>query len=355
MRVLIIGAGPTGLTAGVELARRGIHAEIIDRRDEISTLSRAVGINPRSLEILKASGVTSKLLTQGIKFRTIQIYRDNKHLSSLSLTAAPIQHGYNFILGLPQDQTEAILRDTFISLGGVIHYGTEFVNVEQSDPQVIATTASGDELTFDYMIGADGVHSTTRQSLGIEFEGFELSETWSIADVDANDWQNTDVFTACQLQHGKVVVVVPIGTNRYRVISNTENALADLPITLTTTNIRREDQFKISVRQVKEYRKGRIFLAGDAAHCHSPVGGRGMNLGIADAADLAARLDSGDLAGYSDARFEAGKRIIAGSERLRKIMTSSNPTTRALVYAGLKITAVLPPLQRLIASRILYD
>lgn len=353
MKILIAGAGPTGLTAGVELARRGIHVEIIDRRNEASTLSRAVGINPRSLEILTPSGVTAKLLAQGVKYNAVRIYRETTPWATLPLTSAPIQHGYNFILGLPQDQTEGILRDTFVSLGGIINYGTELTGVRQNSNQVIAETAVGNELPCDYLIGADGVRSATRESLGIVYEGHDLPDIWSIADVDA-DWPHKNDATICLIRNGKMAAIVPLGENRFRFISNTKSALAALPLDINVSNIRREGQFKVSLSQVKEYGKGRVFLAGDAAHSQSPAGGRGMNLGIADSADLATRLAGDDLANYSQTRHEEGKRVIAGSERMRKVLTSASPITRSLVLAGLKTASVLPALQRKFASKFLY-
>ena len=162
-----------------------------------------------------------------------------------------------------------------------------------------------------------------RQLLNLEFRGHDLPETWSIADVDSEDWPNADTFTLCRLSGGNVVVVVPLEHKRFRVVSNTGDALAALPLKMNATNIRRAGQFKISIRQVAKYSVGRVFLAGDAAHCHSPVGGRGMNLGIADGAELARRMVAGELDGYGDARHKVGEQVIAGSEAVRKVMTSA--------------------------------
>ncbi len=124
-KVLIVGAGPTGLTAGVELARQGVPVEIIDRREGGSTLSRAVGINPRSLEILGPSGVSTRLLDEGVRIRSVQFYREDVAWACVPLTAARVRFGRNEILGLPQDQTEVILRDAFVAAGGCLRYGVE--------------------------------------------------------------------------------------------------------------------------------------------------------------------------------------------------------------------------------------
>ena len=178
------------------------------------------------------------------------------------------------------------------------------------------------------MLGADGIHSATRNLLGIDYPGFDLPETWSIADVDAVNWPYPEAGTLCMLPQGKVAFIVPLETNRYRLVSNTENALEALPLKLEVTHKHREGQFTISIRQVKEYRTGNVCLAGDAAHCHSPAGGRGMNLGIADAAEWAKRIVENDLEGYTKSRHEAGASTIAISERIRKTATSTNPLTK---------------------------
>lgn len=204
------------------------------------------------------------------------------------------------------------------------------------------------------MIGADGIRSAVRTALGIDFPGFDLPDSWSIADVDADDWPNAEAMTICRLNGGNVCVVAPMEANRYRVVASSTDALTILPLPINITNIRREGAFTISVRQVREYQKGRVYLAGDAAHCHSPVGGRGMNLGIADAADLARRLVDGDLDGYGPARHAAGAETIAASEAARKVISSINPLTRAMVSMVFGAANLLPPLQRAMVRRILY-
>ena len=352
MKVLIVGAGPAGLTTAVELARRGIVSDVIDLRESGSGLSRAVGILPASLEILKPSGVTGKLLATGMKVRQVCIYRHSSLALALPLKGSGADD--EFILALAQDRTETILRDVLSELGGTVRYGTELVDLRQDANKVTVEMRDGAKAEYDYVVGADGVRSTTRGSLNIDFRGHDLPETWSIADVDAEGWPNTNAFTVCQLSGGDVVVVAPLEPKRFRVVSNTEDALAALPLKLNVTNIRRAGEFKISIRQAAQYGVGRVFLVGDAAHCHSPVGGRGMNLGIADGAELARRMVEGGLEGYGEARHKVGKEIIAGSEAVRKVMTSRNPVTRFLVLAVLKTVSFMPALQRQIAKNILY-
>ncbi len=353
MRVLIVGAGPTGLTTAVELARQGITPEVIDQREDPSSLSRAVGILPRSLKLLELSGVTQRLLDEGIHMQSMEIFKGSRSAARISIKGGHPEHDY--VVALAQDRTEAALRDTLTEFGGTVSYGQELIALHQKNERVVVHTREGAEDAFDLVVGADGIRSKTRECAGIDYPGFDLPETWSIADVDAQNWINPDSFTVCLLADRKVVVVAPLEPTRYRVVSNTENALQSLPLPLDITGIRREGTFTISIRQATHYNKGRVYLAGDAAHCHSPVGGRGMNLGIADAADLAHRIVKNDLTGYSTARHADGVRIIAQSEQIRGIFTTTNPITRMIRNAFFPLINASTVLQRRAAQRMLGD
>ncbi len=352
MRVLIVGAGPTGLTAGVELARRGIHTEVIDQKPGPSKLSRAVGILPSSLSVLAPSGVTKHLLEEGIKVQEVRVFSGVRRVLSLSLKGGHSDRDY--FIALAQDRTEEILRKALIEFGGSVTYSRKLIHLDQSDERTVVGTSDGHESAYDIVIGADGIKSKTRERLGIEYPGFDLPETWSIADVDAHNWPNTGVFTICLLNGGCVVVVVPLEAERFRVISNTEDALATLPLPMNVITKHREWQFNISIRQASRYDMGRVFLAGDAAHCHSPAGGRGMNLGISDAAELASRIATERLNGYSASRHQAGVNTIAASERARRVLTSTSFLTRIMTISACHVINIAPFLQRPLA-RVFLD
>jgi 2-polyprenyl-6-methoxyphenol hydroxylase-like FAD-dependent oxidoreductase len=349
-RVLIVGAGPTGLTAAVELARRGMIADVIEKQEAASNLSRAVGILPSSMGILQASGVADAIRGEAIPYRAAVFHDEGSVLARLDLTELPEPDLR--LYGLAQDRTETHLRTAFESMGGKVAYGTELVDLVQDGVSVRATSG-GEEAVYDLVIGADGAHSTVRHALGLAFDGHTLPEQWSIADVESPDWPTPDEFHAYLRGGGRVVIVAPLEKTRFRLVSNTDDALATLPVPMNLTRVRREAAFHISVRQVEHYRTGRVFLAGDAAHCHSPVGGRGMNLGIADAADLARRIVDGDLDGYGSARHAAGRDTIALSERGRRTVTSTNPLTRGLMKSALRTIAALPSLRRRFVRGIL--
>ena len=351
MRVLIVGAGPTGLTSGIELARSGIHVEIIDQKLEPSKLSRAVGILPRSLGVLAPSGVTKNLLEEGIKLQEVRIFSVTSRILSLSLKGGHSEQDY--VIALAQNRTENILRNTFIKFGGSITYGKKLVSLTQHTDHIVIETSDGHEDSYDIVIGADGIKSRTRECLGIEYQGYDLPETWSIADVEVHNWWNKGVFTISLLSSGRVVVVVPLEQDRFRVISNTEDALATLPLSMNVIHKHREGKFNISIRQASCYGKGRVFLAGDAAHCHSPVGGRGMNLGISDAAELASCITTNRLNNYSTSRHLVGSKTIAASERARRLLTSENYLMRRMIISGFHSIDLFQFLQRPLARVIL--
>ena len=351
--VLVVGAGPTGLTTAIELTRLGVKASIIDQRPGISALARAVGITPASLEILKPSGATDMLLRQGIRLESIRIQTDSIVLP-VAFSQSRNRSPYKYLISLPQEQTETVLCDVLARLDIHVRYNTALISLKDSREGVLATCDDGTTGYYRYVVGADGVQSTTRENIGLTFNGVDLEEIWSVADLETSDWPHNNTFTLSLLNQGKMAAIVPLNKNRIRVVANTENALETIPNDLHITNTNRRGTFKISVRQVNTYQRGNIFLAGDAAHCHSPVGGRGMNLGIADAACIAKCIASDNITAYSGERHPAGSRTLSNSERARKLLSSQKPLVRGAVASSLKLTAKSTLLQRRLIDQLLY-
>ena len=290
------------------------------------------------MTLFEPSGVAATVKQEAMAYQAAVFYTGSKQVASVPL----VDNRYTdqTLYGLAQDRTEGILVDAFESLGGNVRYSTELLSlVLDEDNRGASVSIQHENQTerahYDFVIGADGIKSTVREQLSLSYDGYDLPETWSIADVDVEDWDTT-VFSIFRLSGGRIAVVAPLEPTRVRVISNTEDAVATLPIPMQVVNTRRAGTFNISIRQVSEYSKGPAYLAGDAAHCHSPAGGRGMNLGIADAADLARRIVNNDLEGYSAARHAAGLDTITISERGRKAMTSTNPLMRATITTVMK-------------------
>ncbi|MDF0599425.1 FAD-dependent monooxygenase [Psychromarinibacter sp. C21-152] len=345
MKVLVAGAGPTGLTAALELARRGAELRIVEKRPDPSPFSRAVGITRGSMEILRPSGVAEALMAEAVTFSAIAF-----HVGARPIAHLPMDFDdRSRIWGLPQDRTEAHLAQALRRHGVEVEYGTPVTKVAQDERGVTVRTAS-DEDRADLLIGADGVGSTVREALGLDFPGYELPETWSIADVESAAWPDPTAFHGYLLPQGAVCVVVPLGPSRFRIIASQPDALAALPVPMQVDATHRAGTFHISVRQVRDYAQGRVFLAGDAAHCHSPVGGRGMNLGIADAADLAARIVEGRTDGYAAARHAASARIMTATERARRLL-QGGPLRRGLATSVLRLAAAVPPVGRAFVHR----
>jgi 2-polyprenyl-6-methoxyphenol hydroxylase-like FAD-dependent oxidoreductase len=354
--LLIVGAGPTGLTAAVELVRRGIMPRIVDRKPEPSPLCRAVGINAHSLTLLEESGVSERLLAEGMRVGRARMHDGATPIGEIRLDLAP--HKYNFMLCLPQDRTESILLERFRALGGDVEFGVSLDGLTLAG-ETASVTLNHDadqrveEAEYATVLGADGARSTAREAAGLSYDGFDLDGAWGVADVDSAAWPHQEMFCGFLLPGGDFVVILPIQQNRYRVVANRENPLALVPGGMPVDNIRREASFDIAIRQAPSYRQGAVLLAGDAAHCHSPAGGRGMNLGMADACSFARRYSENDLDGYSVERHRHGKATIAASEAGRRNVMAGNPAARFMTRTGIRLISRLPFLQKRVARTVL--
>lgn len=327
MKILIVGAGPTGLTAALEFVRQGIKPEIVDVKDQPSKLSRAVGILPRSIEILDRTGVGQNIVDEGIKASRINISRDMETLINIDFSEFLDER--DRIIGLPQDRTEFLMSKKLAEMGVSVQYNQKVSNIKNGENEVMVVFENGEKKHYDWVIGADGVNSTVRKSLDIKYKGYELEEEWSIADIEIRSEYDLTQFRAWLLKNDRnerdVLVMVPIAPKRVRLVSSTPDSIEALPTDLDVKEIRRSGTFKISIRQADKYVVGKVVLTGDAAHAHSPVGGRGMNLGIEDAAMAVEAILNNTVKQYEVSRKAKAASIIRWTEFARKVLVSKNP------------------------------
>lgn len=323
--ILVVGAGPTGLTAAVELTRLGHTVRIIEQKPARESISKAIGINARSLELLEAADITPRLLAEGLKVKTSHMHY-GKH--DLTLDLSKIPHRYNFMLALPQDKTETILESRLNELGVQVLRHATLTELIPQDNKVLARYTRDNntwEMAADFVVGADGAHSLVRKLIKQPFFGRAYEEQWNLVDLRM-DWpySNTDAHAFIGTP-GYVGVVIPMGDDRYRLVANHPNAMELLPQPHTIKQIIWQSDFAISCRLASSYQQDRIFLAGDAAHIHTPVGGRGMNLGIEDACALAQLIAADKWKNYSKIRRPAGKAVVEMTDKAYRLVAAKNP------------------------------
>lgn len=327
-KVLIVGAGPTGLTSALELARRDIVPTVIDAKAGIDLTSRATGLSVKSLELLEASGVTPRLIAAGNKVKSSKVMQEKGR--GITLNFNELAHKYNFLLCLPQNRTEEIMQKRFEELGGNVEYDTHLVSLNQTKDGTVEVVMekNGKRRTeiFDTVIGADGVNSTVRDQMDIRFKEKVYPSKWSAAEFDCKNWPHkTDEIQYFIGKGGKFAVVVPLGDDRYRAVANTDDAMSCIFGNQSIDKLHFNTAFDVSERHVKTYQKVGVFLAGDAAHTYAPAGVQGgMNLGIRDACSLARRVAEGDTKGYTRERKADGAATIRDSSLAVRVAGFSN-------------------------------
>src|SRR5208282_2288328 len=309
-RVLIVGAGPTGLTAALELSRLGIAVRIIDKQAAPPTTSRAVGVQARTLELLELRGLADEMVRLGNPGLAASFYGGGKRVFRLDFTR--IDSRYHYLLFISQAETERILRTAVEKQGVRIERGVELVGLAQDvlspEPnpvRVVLRHADGrlEQTQAPWLISAEGAHSTVRATLDLPFEGKTRDEQYALGDLHIDgEVTETDlhIFSSA---HG-FLGLFPMGNRRFRLMASsrpskdTAPALAELqaiydqrsPIPARFRDMSWSSWFHINSRMVARLKVGRLLLGGDAAHIHSPAGAQGMNTGIQDMFNLAWKL-----------------------------------------------------------------
>lgn len=353
--VLIVGAGPTGLSAALELARSGVKVRIVDRLAAPMRQSRAAIIHARTLEHFERMGLVEDFLSAGVKVHGVNVVGEgNTMLLHPRLDKLPT--AYPFMIGLDQSHTEEILGRRLAAHGVKVERGTEFLAYDERDGTVSVRLrlASGalEAASFQYVIGADGAHSAVRAAMKLQLEGETLDAVWITADVRISWEQPADELFAYLGRLG-MIFIAPLNDNRWRVILNVSGMTMRDAEKLGLSEIEALIQdrfgsripmydpvwispFGINTRLSPAMKKGRVFIAGDASHVHSPVGGQGMNTGIQDAINLAWKLAS-VLRGHGGEGLLASYQIERHGNA-RKLLERVGPATRmADLHSSLSI------------------
>lgn len=352
-KVLIVGAGPSGLMMAAQLLRNGVQPIIIDIKQGPTNQSKALAVQARSLEIYRQLGIVDKALKDGKQAGGMVLNQGGKQVGSISLTDVGKQRTpFPYVFLYQQSKNERLLLDYLTLNCCPVYWETTLLSLKQTAQQAEVELLSGNQnitLTCDYVIGADGAHSAVRKQLNIPFTGDTYPNEFFLADVelDNDELTGTDV----QLYRGKASVSAffPLPErNSYRIIGNvppTHEGKPDLQleevlpylkaVTGMGINVVKENWFttyKLHHRMADKFRQGRCFLIGDSAHIHSPVGGQGMNTGLQDAYNLSwklagvvnGQLKETILESYAAERMPVAKTLLNTTDKLFKLIISKN-------------------------------
>ena len=377
--VLVVGAGPTGMTVAIELARRNIRVRIVERRTEPSTRSKALVVHARTLEFMDILGVADEMVRRGYTSPGIDFSANAK--TPLRANMYGLDTRFPYILILPQADTEAIMERRLNELGVEIERGRTLTNFTETEDGVRGTVECAEggtvEIETHYLVGADGAHSTVRKTLNLPFEGSSYDWTAFLGDVHL-DGHAAEGGTEQHSNDRGLAFIVPFKDGSHRIVTidskyqsdrktrelkleelqESISAILEKPVQLSEPKWL--TRWGSSLRLASCYHVGRVFLGGDATHTHSPAGGQGMNTGIQDAFNLGWKLaffvkgvaPQALLETYNQERHTVGKRVLWTSDILLRSLLLRQPLWRYLRKALFRIFIPLPPIQRNLALNL---
>ena len=372
--VLIVGAGPVGLFLANECARRGLTWRIVEARAAQSEHSKALAIFPRTLEIFDMAGLVAPFLEAANRVTSVAVVAHGRPLAHMPFE--PRESPYPFIAMVPQNITEQLLVEQLRRKGGAVDYETSFVSAVQHGDHVSVTldrNGGHQELTAAFVVGCDGAHSRVRHLLDLTFEGAEYRDQFLLADVETGDALPADQLQLCPHEQGPVAIF-PMSASRRRIVAMIQNPEGDAPSLALVQQILRQrapcgieahamnwsSYFHIHHRHVARLRVGRVFVAGDAAHIHSPFGGQGMNTGLHDVWNLAWKLDlflhglgNEDLLdSYGAERLPVIRNVIETTDFLTRAMGTPSKFAQALRDTVIPLVSRLAPFQHAFVQRL---
>ncbi|GAA2052782.1 FAD-dependent monooxygenase [Catenulispora yoronensis] len=361
--MVVVGAGPTGLLLAGDLAEAGIPVTLVERRHAgLSNLSRALVVHATTLEAFDARGIAADLIAKGAPVQSLRLF------DTAVVDVSELPTPYPYLLVVPQYETEAVLQARLDRLGVRIRYQTEVVDLRQDADGVTLTVQDADgtrEERAAYVVGTDGHNSSIRRLLGVPFPGHTVVASVMLVDAVLTDPPSLRIAT--NTDGDKFAFVAPFKDGYHRIIAwdqshpKAESEPVDLAevreilhATLGTDfgmgEPRWSSRFHSDERQAERYRVGRVFLAGDAAHTHSPAGGQGMNTGLLDVANLSWKLAAvlrgraGEalLDTYESERYPVGTAVIKGSGRLLRAAQIKVTPARKLRNAAMHFALQRP-------------
>jgi 2-polyprenyl-6-methoxyphenol hydroxylase-like FAD-dependent oxidoreductase len=377
--ILVVGAGPTGLLLAAELARHGAPVRIVDRREGGCRESRALGVQAGALAMLDRVGLAEEFIARGQRVRGFSMWDGRRRLVRVDYGVLDCAHP--FLLDIPQDETEAILRDHLARLGVAVEGSTEVTGLTVCPDAVEVTARRPDgvreAIRASYVVGCDGAHSTVRRELAVPFDGAAYAGDWLLADV-AIDWDRSpdDVHIFLNAE-GRAAVLMPMRGGRWRAIlyfageggaeagppalEEVAGLLARrVPGPLSVSDPSWLARFRTHRRSAPMHRRGRVLLAGDAVHIHSPAGGQGMNTGLLDAHNLgwklaavaAGRAPDRLLDSYEAERAPVARQVLGLTHGLVRLSSMTAPWQRAARAAALPLAARMPGVRSRAALRM---
>jgi 2-polyprenyl-6-methoxyphenol hydroxylase-like FAD-dependent oxidoreductase len=371
--VVIVGAGPTGLALAAELRRLGLSPMLFERESYARTTSRATVVHARTLEVLEPLGLPQRLIDNGLILHSAHLREGGEIKATISFDGLPT--AYSYLLVCTQDRTESVLTQRLQELGGHVTRCIDVTSLAHTSDSVILTyTAAGvlvQDIQASWVVGCDGLHSTMRQAAGIAFEGGEYEENFILADVEM-DWPLGRDAMELFLHDGGLTLVVALPGGLYRIIATVASApqhptIADCQKILdertvpgvVVHNVQWSSRYRIQHRIARKLRQGRILIAGDAAHVHSPAGGQGMNTGIQDAITLAAALhqaittgDESGVAKWETERLKIARSVVDTTDKMTKLVTSSSPLMQTVRDAVLGLVGHVPAVGHAVARKL---
>jgi 2-polyprenyl-6-methoxyphenol hydroxylase-like FAD-dependent oxidoreductase len=351
VNIFIIGAGPTGFAAALFLAERGHRARIIEKHVTPAPWSKAFGVNARSLSLLSTRGVTAQFFENGRRMEQLNLHRRGRTLATLRLDQ--VDDPFPFMLVQSQADSERLIETALCERGIKVDRGIEAVTIERHEDGAKVQLRPGNltsTVIADCVLDASGASSLVRKSLGIAFGGEAYDEPWQLFDVELDNLPMPRDDENIIIHDDGGMFLVRHYDNLWRVLGNVPNMLDHLPQGTKIGRVQWESDFEIANRVASRFAEPPFFLAGDAAHIHSGIGARGMNLGIEDAYVFASLYDREQLDRYDKLRRPVVEKVVS---QIKRAMGPPRPSTvqGRIVRAAPRLVLVAVNLVRSTAER----